>query len=63
MTNRLQHGHGNGEWHDMVEVTPSHDAAEGDPERQWTTGRVFRCSTCEDEIRIVGQDESPPSQR
>jgi hypothetical protein len=63
MTNRLQHGHGNGEWHDMVEVTPSHDAAEGDPERQWTTGRIFRCSTCEDEIRIVGQDEAPPSQR
>ena len=63
MTNRLQHGHGNDEWHDMVELTPSHDAAEGDQERQWSGGRVFRCSTCEAEIRIAGPDEAPPSQR
>lgn len=60
---RLQHGHGDDKWHDMTEVTPAHDAAQVDPERSWASGRVFRCSTCEDEIRIVGQDEAPPSQR
>jgi hypothetical protein len=60
---RLQHWHGGDEWHDMTEVTPAHDAAEADPERSWSSGRIFRCSTCEDEIRIVGQDEAPPSQR
>lgn len=59
---RLQHSHG-GEWHDLTEVTPAHDSAEGDPERSWVSGRVFRCSTCEHEIRIVAQDEAPPSQR
>ena len=62
LNNRLKHGHGNNEWHDMVEVTPAHDAAEGDPERSWAGGRVFRCSTCEAEIRIAGEDEAPPSQ-
>jgi hypothetical protein len=63
LTQRLQHGHGNNEWHDMVEVSPSHDAAEGDPERSWTKGRIFRCTTCEDEIRIMTPDLEPPSQR
>lgn len=63
LTNRIQHSHGEGDWHDMTEVTASHDAAEADPERAWQGGRVFRCSTCESEIRIVGLDTEPPSQR
>ncbi len=53
---RMQHGHGNDEWHDMVEVTPEHSDA--DPERDWSHGRIFRCTTCEDEIRVVSPDES-----
>ena len=60
---RLQHSHGGNDWHDMHEVTSAHDSAESDPERSWAQGRIFRCSTCEDEIRIVGSDEAPPSQR
>ena len=60
---RIQHSHGGDDWHDMIEVTPAHNVAEQDPERSWTTGRVFRCSTCEDEIRVMGPDEEPPSQR
>jgi hypothetical protein len=63
MTQRYQHGHGNEQWHDMVDVTPAHDAAEGDPERSWRSGRIFRCSTCDDEFRIMSQDEEHPSQR
>ena len=54
---RLQHHHGGNEWHDMLEVTPNHDAAESDPERSWSRGRIFRCSTCEDEIRVTLPDE------
>jgi hypothetical protein len=49
---RLQHNHGGDEWHDMVDATPGHDSAESDPERQWARGRIFRCTACEDEIRI-----------
>jgi hypothetical protein len=60
---RLQHSHGGDDWHDMNEVTPAHDAAESDPERGWASGRVFRCSTCEDEVRVMTTDMQPPSQR
>lgn len=63
LTNRIQHSHGANDWHDMVEVTPSHDAAESDPERAWSSGRIFRCSTCEDEIKVMTPDQEPPSQR
>lgn len=53
---RLEHHHGGNDWHEMHEVTP-HDAAEADPERSWSRGRIFRCSTCEDEIRVTLPDE------
>lgn len=53
----LEHHHGGDEWHRMEEVTP-HDAAQHDPERSWGRGRIFRCTTCEDEIRISAGDDS-----
>jgi hypothetical protein len=49
----IQHDHGNGEWSDMVEVT---DASNEDPERGWLRGRIFKCTTCEDSIRIETVD-------
>jgi hypothetical protein len=54
---RFEHSHGGNDWHDMTEVSPPHDSAEGDPERAWQKGRVFRCSSCEDEIRVSTADE------
>jgi hypothetical protein len=56
---RLEHNHGGGEWHEMREVSEVHDAAESDPERGWREGKIFRCTTCEDEIRVVMPDPSP----
>jgi hypothetical protein len=56
---RLEHHHGGDSWHDMYEVSEAHDSAESDPERQWARGRIFRCSTCEDEIRVSGTDPAP----
>jgi hypothetical protein len=53
---RLEHYHGGDEWHDMEEVN---DAAESDPERDWSRGRIFRCSVCADEIRVTRADPSP----
>src|SRR5215213_8807215 len=44
---RLEHYHGGGEYHDMFEVTDAHDSAEGDPERSWARGRIYRCTVCE----------------
>jgi hypothetical protein len=46
---RLEHGHGKDGWHSMEEV---HDPAQRDQEREWGRHRIYRCTTCEDEIRI-----------
>ncbi|HEY5488382.1 MAG TPA: hypothetical protein VIK00_00960 [Candidatus Limnocylindrales bacterium] len=54
---RIQHGHGSDEWHDMVDVTDQ-DSTKQDPERGWSRGRIFRCTTCSDEIRIDTPQES-----
>lgn len=50
---RVQHSHGDDSWHDMAEVSPRADSAENDTERDWSRGRIFRCTACADEIRIV----------
>jgi len=46
---RVEHSHGNNEWGTMEEV---HDAAQTDSERQWSRHRIFRCKSCEEEIRV-----------
>jgi hypothetical protein len=47
----LLHRHGD-EWLPMEEVRPS-SVTDLDPERRLLRGeRVFRCSACEDEVRI-----------
>jgi hypothetical protein len=56
---RLEHNHGGDEYHDMYEVTSAHDSAESDPERDWARGRIYRCTVCEDEIRVSLPDPSP----
>jgi hypothetical protein len=56
---RVQHNHGGNEWHDMVEASPGHDSAGSDPERGWGRARIFRCTTCEDEIQILPADPTP----
>lgn len=52
---RLMHRHGD-EWVEMESVEP-HSPAERDPERQLLRGeRVFRCSGCDEEMRILPRD-------
>lgn len=52
-TVKLLHHHGNDEWVPMAEGS-EHDAAAHDPERAWLRGaRIFRCTTCEEEIAFV----------
>jgi len=57
---RWQHSHGDGEWHDMYDVTPAHDSTEADPEREWDHARIYRCSTCEHEVRVVLPENERP---
>ena len=54
---RIMHPHGK----DWAEMRPRdhHDASDHDPERAWEHGaRIFKCATCDEEIRIVPRDES-----
>jgi hypothetical protein len=45
----------------MVERRPHHDPADHDPERGWGLRRIFRCTTCDEEVSIVAgePDETP----
>lgn len=61
---RLLHRHGENDYVPMIE----HGAAEHDPERELLRGelrgaRVFRCSTCAEEVLVMpaaeGSGESP----
>ncbi|CAN5734999.1 hypothetical protein BH24CHL5_BH24CHL5_08510 [soil metagenome] len=54
---RFEHDHGDGDWHEMHDVSAAHDAAEGDPERGWALGRVFKCASCESQVRVSMPDE------
>jgi hypothetical protein len=49
-TVKLLHSHGDGHYVPMAE-NPDHDSAAHDPERAWLSGaRIFRCTTCDEEI-------------
>lgn len=63
LTRRAQHWHGGDDWGDMEEVTASHDAAELDPERAWKAGRIFRCTSCDEQFRVAEPEDAPPSQQ
>jgi hypothetical protein len=52
---RIEHRHGD-EWV-RLEPSPEHTSAEGDPERRWALGRIFRCPSCAEEVRVVRDDE------
>jgi hypothetical protein len=53
----LRHRHSDGTWSPLTEVSPSHDPAASDPERSWGFGRLFRCSTCGEEVVVEPEDE------
>ena len=56
---QAQHWHGGDDWRDMEEVTPSHDAAQSDPERSWKGARIFRCTACEEQFRVFDPANAP----
>jgi len=52
---RLTHRHGS-EWYEMTPVS-AHSPDPRDPERRLLAGeRVFRCTGCDEEIRILPPD-------
>jgi hypothetical protein len=53
---KVMHWHGGDDWVPMTER--EHAVASHDPERAWIKGaRIFRCSSCEEQIAIA-QDDS-----
>ena len=47
----MQHVHDDGSWHDMEQVDV--EAATNDPERGWVRGVIYKCTTCDEHIRVV----------
>jgi len=49
LTLRLQHRHQDGTW-GSLEPRSHHDPADHDPEREWASGTIFVCTTCDEEV-------------
>ena len=63
-TYRIQHSHGDGAWGEMVEDRSHHAPADHDPERGWSRGRLFRCTTCDESVTlVVDESDKLPSER
>ena len=56
----LQHRHSDGSW-GSLEPRSHHDAADHDQEREWATGTIYVCSTCDEQVRVV--DPADPQGR
>jgi hypothetical protein len=55
-TFEVEHRHSDGSRVAMVEQPQHHDSAEHDPERSWGIRRIFRCTSCDEEVSIVAGD-------
>jgi hypothetical protein len=57
---RFEHRHDDGSWAPMEGVPPS--PSDRDTERSWSKGRIFRCKSCNEQIRIAADldDELAP---
>ena len=47
----IRHRHNDGTWSDLERRQP-HDAAERDPERNWETGTLYVCKTCDEQVIV-----------
>jgi hypothetical protein len=57
LTLRLQHRHDDGSV-GIFEPAPSHhDPAAHDQERDWGTGTLYRCTTCDEEVLVSTVDD------
>jgi hypothetical protein len=58
---RIEHRHKDGAWGVMEEVRQHHGAADHDPERKWGLKRIFRCTSCDEQITVIDDDRAPNS--
>ena len=58
---RLEHKHEDGTWASFEPRPSQHDAAEHDPERSWAKGRIYACTSCDEQILVSdASDEGSP---
>jgi hypothetical protein len=50
----LRHRHDDGSWASMEFV--EHDATAHDAERSWPRRAIFRCTVCDEEVSVDGDD-------
>jgi hypothetical protein len=50
---QFQHRHSDGSWGSFEARPESHDPADHDPERAWPDGKIYKCSTCDEEILVT----------
>ena len=48
---RLRHRHNDGSWSELERRQP-HDAADRDPERDWGSGTIYVCRTCDEQVSV-----------
>jgi hypothetical protein len=55
---RLQHEHSDGTW-GSFEPVPSehHESSAHDPERDWLSGKILRCKSCDEEVHVETVDD------
>lgn len=53
----LEHRHSDGSWGTFERA--HHDPAAHDPEREWLTGQVYSCTTCDELVRIKRSNDEP----
>ena len=60
---RLEHRHDDGSWSTLEPRPSHHDPAEHDPERDWANGRIYVCSSCNEEVRVtdLASEDGPGS--
>jgi hypothetical protein len=56
---QVEHQHSDGTWASLAPVAADpHDPAGLDEEREWDRGHVFKCTTCEETVRVTAPREA-----
>jgi hypothetical protein len=53
----VRHRHEDGSWA-ALEPREHHSPADHDPERDWGEGRLYECTTCDEQVVIEGAGDA-----
>jgi hypothetical protein len=58
----LRHRHSDGSWSPLEPRPERHDPAELDPERDWPSGQLYACPTCDEQVLVEAPRVEDPHQ-